>query len=396
MESYSKINSFVGIYLENSDNNVVVDNYCSGSLWGIMLWDIGMGSSDENTITRNDCIDNVETGIAVGLAHGNIVTNNLCKGNTWGISIGTYAWDNKVTKNDCMGNSMGGIILHDYSMYNEIKGNDCHENENGILLINDAMYNKIEDNLCKNNRYGISVGASGYNNEITENDIIENWGIGIVLWDYPWGNIIYHNNIIDNAQQAWDDNPWSNNWNENYWSDYPGTDIDGDGIGDTNNPWPVWPYLGWPGYDYTPFVEENGWEIDNIPGDVLHSFISGEQRIGGGSVVSIAEINYLRVAIGETPSERRYYDWSPPYTFRIWLDGTEVELLSFWWNDKDGEIIGEPIFWRVFYHIFEPYSLQYLELGWHTLDIEYSYYIGNGPYRWQIVQGWSSGFELVE
>ncbi len=59
-------------------------------------------------------------------------------------------------------------------------------------------------------------------------------------------------------------------------------------------------------------------------------------------------------------------------------------------------MIGEPAFLRVFYHIIEPYSLQDLDLGWHILDFEYSYYAGNGPFRWQVIGGWSSGFELVE
>ena len=414
-----KDNAAVGIYMENSDNNIVVDNYCSGNRWGIMLWDLGYGSSDDNMIARNDCIENSETGIVIGMSYRNTVTKNLCQGNIWGISVGFGAGDNTVTQNDCIGNSMGGIVLSEnsmdnaingndcydnlhgiilvnYAMNNEIKGNDCHENENGILLLDNAMYNKIEDNLCTNNSYGISLGAGAYYNEISENEIVENLVIGIVLWDSPWGNIIYHNNIIDNVQQAWDNNPWSNNWNENYWNDYLGTDMDGDGIGDTYLPWPIWPYLGWDGYDYAPFVEKDGWKIDEIPSDVMNAWFTGEQRIRDGSDVSIAETNYLIVAIGESIPDRQNYDWSPPYTFRIWLDGTEVELLSFWWDDKQGEILGYPAFWRVYYCIFEPFSLQYLELGWHTLDFEYSYYTGNGPYRWQITGGWSSGFTLVE
>jgi nitrous oxidase accessory protein NosD len=92
---------------------------------------------------------------------------------------------------------------------------------------------------------------------------MENWQIGIVLFigetdpfEPAWFNEIYHNNIIDNALQAWDANSMNNYWYENYWSDYPGEDTDYDGIGDTSIPWP---FL-WSGYDNSPYMEENGWE----------------------------------------------------------------------------------------------------------------------------------------
>jgi parallel beta-helix repeat protein len=259
-------NAAVGIYVENSDNNVIIDNYCSGSIWGIMLWNIGFGSSDVNEITRNDCIGNSVTGIVVaGGAFGNIVSKNLCKGSLYGISVGNWAWDNEVIQNDCTGNSVCGILLNDNGMYNEIKGNTCTENQNGILLLNFARYNIVEDNLCKNNEWGISIGSAHYN-VITGNDIIENWITGIQLWDYFYmgqymgyslWNMIFHNNIIDNVMQAGDIAGW-NIWYENYWSDYTGTDIDGDGIGDTDLPWP---YPGY-GFDPAPFMEKNGWETE--------------------------------------------------------------------------------------------------------------------------------------
>ena len=62
-------------------------------------------------------------------------------------------------------------------------------------------------------------------------------------------NSIYHNNLINNAQQAVDDSENGNKWDNgypfggNYWSDYTGSDLysgpdqnisGSDGIGDTN------------------------------------------------------------------------------------------------------------------------------------------------------------------
>ena len=42
------------------------------------------------------------------------------------------------------------------------------------------------------------------------------------------------------------------------------------------------------------------------------------------------------------------------------------------------------VFWQILYHIYEPYSL---DLGDHTLELEYSYYNGAEPYREQIIIG---------
>ena len=192
-------NAATGIYLENSDNNIVVDNYVSGSLWGIMLWNIGTGSSDGNLIARNDCIDNIETGIVVGWSYGNTVTQNLCKGNTWGISIGTWAGYNIVTQNDCEGNSNSGMIIHENAFNNEIIENDCSGNsQNGILVYNNANNNRVTDNDCKENlASGIAVVNSN-GNIITDNNCSNSGTVGIYLENAHY-NILERNDCRENG-----------------------------------------------------------------------------------------------------------------------------------------------------------------------------------------------------
>jgi parallel beta-helix repeat protein len=388
-------NVAVGIYMDGSDDNVIVDNYCSGNTWGIMLfWNYGSLPCTNNQILRNDCIDNFGTGIVIGAeCYNNIVTKNLCKGGTWGISIGTGAWGNKVTQNDCILNTRisplgsGGIILYDQAYLNEIRGNDCSDNiANGILVVNIFWPNSIEDNLIKNNIYGISM-INAHNQIILGNDIVENLVYGLTLSGFSSANIINHNNFINNAIQASDESPWMNDWNGNYWSDYPGADTDGDGIGNTHIPWPFWES------DNSPYMKENGWKSGKTPAGglasdrkkVLHSLLTGDQRITGGSWVSAAETNYLIVAMGQTKLEKKEHLWSPPYSWTIDLDDNAVELRSFWWYDKKAVFYPESAMWQIFYHIYEPNTL---DLGWHDLAHKVSFYNGIGKDREQIVVQW--------
>jgi parallel beta-helix repeat protein len=185
-------NAAVGIYLENSDNNIIVDNYCSGNLWGILLYNSGTGSSDSNLVTRNDCVENLNTGIVVVWSYGNTITNNLCTRNGYGISIGAWAGYNIITQNDCSENSLSGIILYDSAFENEVKENDCSDNSgNGILLTNNANNNLVVDNDCSDNfESGIAVAYSNYN-ILNGNDCNRNaYGI--------WITGSYGNDVIDN------------------------------------------------------------------------------------------------------------------------------------------------------------------------------------------------------
>ncbi len=92
--------------------------------------------------------------------------------------------------------------------------------------------------------YGLFISACD-NSKIKYNTISDNeYGLNLTSSN---GNTIYHNKIIQNINQAYDDgnNQWDNGYPSggNYWSDYSGVDIysgsnqdqpGSDGIGDTN------------------------------------------------------------------------------------------------------------------------------------------------------------------
>jgi nitrous oxidase accessory protein len=73
-------------------------------------------------------------------------------------------------------------------------------------------------------------------NNVSAN-LISNCTVGVQL-DHSSNNTFVHNSFIDNPTQVVNlnstyANTWDNGTEGNHWSNYNGTDIDGDGIGDT-------------------------------------------------------------------------------------------------------------------------------------------------------------------
>ncbi|MDJ0763518.1 MAG: NosD domain-containing protein [Myxococcota bacterium] len=117
----------------------------------------------------------------------------------------------------------------------------------------------IRDNIFSGNGTGLSI--SGSENVVVDNTFETNQhGIQVAAtYDH-----IYHNNFIDNTVQAGGPIPdwstWDNGEGEgNFWSDYRGSDINGDGIGDTDLP-----HLG---LDSFPFMARDGWAGGELDSD---------------------------------------------------------------------------------------------------------------------------------
>ena len=170
-------------------------------------------------------------------SNSNLIFNNKRSNNQYSLCIWYYSINNVAFNNNF---SISGVhaIYVDTASCNNIS----HNNDDGISLRhssdNTISGNTITDNFLR----GIFIDSSYYNtisgNTITDNDH------GIWLQETS-GNVIYHNNFMDNGVQGEDDNLAENHWYHpellegNYWSDYLGVDLDGDGIGDTDLPWPA-------------------------------------------------------------------------------------------------------------------------------------------------------------
>jgi len=166
-----------------------------------------------------------------------------------------------------------GIRL-DGSDGTRVTGNVLSHNFEGIFMFN-SHNSIVSGNMMVDNQYGMTLHSSNVNvfsenvvtlnwlcgiklfnsdqNKFVNNTVIDNSNFtttyGVYLGPLSSGNILYYNNFINNAKQAYENqtNVWDNGAEGNFWSDYNGADLNGDGVGDTNLP-------HW-GVDYCPLVE---------------------------------------------------------------------------------------------------------------------------------------------
>ncbi len=142
-----------------------------------------------------------------------------------GIYIDTNANNNTITKNQIINNGLEGIYVH-FSENNIITDNIIMGNGEGIFLI--GRYNLIKGNTIRNNQLGIEASV-----EYRANDIYQNIFMGNSEAN-AWDSNFYGNHWTGYSFAE-------KRFVGNYWSDYKGVDSDGDGLGDTpyvsTTPW---------------------------------------------------------------------------------------------------------------------------------------------------------------
>lgn len=153
--------------------------------------------------------------------------------------------NNNIFNNILINNTFtnGSIALYD-SHNNMIYENYVTDYNVGVFTL-DATNNWFTKNTIRAGTYGTrEAGFRTYRsnfNSLFGNTIEDNKIDGFQLVAGTSNTTVFHNNFVNNMNQinltGSFNTTWDNGCEGNYWSNYNGTDLDNDGVGDTALPW---------------------------------------------------------------------------------------------------------------------------------------------------------------
>ena len=183
----NKINSYYGVLLNNTIDGEIYDNRFECKYAIFMQY-------SPNCIIHDNNFYNNWYGVWAEYSNYLIIRDNNFSSNRW-YTVWLDRCDNSIIQNNSFYKNWYSIFLY--------HTNNC----------------SIEQNKILHNEHGPQFVAS-CNNILKNNEICFNEHYGIYTGNRSKGNQILNNNIIDNANNARDDD--HNKWDKNYWSDYIG------------------------------------------------------------------------------------------------------------------------------------------------------------------------------
>ena len=204
-----------GIHLSGSHCSIR-NNRCGWDDTHNNYYGIYLTSSSNNTISGNTCNEN-DHGIRTHSSSNNGISGNTCSSNSaYGIRLRLSSNDNVLSGNICSSNSITGIRLCSSSSSSTAWGNTCSENGAYGIRLNESHNNAIYLNSLTGNGTNAYVSGGSGN-----------------AWSSP-----------QKMTYTYNGNDYENHLG-NYYGDYYGADdgsggrVAGDGIGDTEIPYPT-------------------------------------------------------------------------------------------------------------------------------------------------------------
>ena len=234
------------VLFANTNSSIVENVTATNSMFGIVL-----GYYCTNDKIRDNIVFNcsLEYGIALTNSSNNTIYNNNVSRCGYDLKLVSSS-QNKIIANTLTNSTdIYCLMLDRGSLYNYVSGNTVGFNQHfaGIALDDQSNGNTFTHNLIEFNTGstgGLELSDGDCYNLITENTFYNNsYGITSTSSDKPYLhviNTIYKNNFLNNTVQAANlpspnnlYSTWDNGAEGNYWSNYAGTDLNKDGIGDT-------------------------------------------------------------------------------------------------------------------------------------------------------------------
>jgi parallel beta-helix repeat protein len=145
--------------------------------------------------------------------------------------------DDNIIENNLIFDNYDGILM-DNTNNNILRNNVIFDNWDRNIRIEFSEDLEISSNYVGKSNYGIYLWSSS--NNVIFNNVVDHCGWGISIGDSSKSNLIYRNTLFCNENGNGFDEIGNNYWDYgieqggNFWSDYLGSDVDGDGIGDVS------------------------------------------------------------------------------------------------------------------------------------------------------------------
>lgn len=227
------INTFFGIYLEQSDSGLVENN----KVYGEALQQINSGNAIHlwhcnHVIILNNHIKKHRDGIYFEFVDNSEIIGNVSEDMLrYGLHF-MFSNEDMYRDNIFRNNGAGVAVMFSKKiiMINNVFQDNWGPASYGLLL-KEIYDGELTGNIFLRNTTGIN--AEGSNRLIFTNNTFEQNGWAIKVLGACFNNVFHDNNFLYNSfDLAYTGHLNDNSFDGNYWSEYTGYDLDKDGFGD--------------------------------------------------------------------------------------------------------------------------------------------------------------------